>query len=65
MTDKKLTDNEIKNELQSAIEWFTGHGRNTNTAIIGICERALDLINRLQGRIKELEEGVANNGNSI
>lgn len=53
MPDKKLTDNEIKNELQSAIEWFTEHGRNTNTAIIGICERALDLINRKNAECKE------------
>lgn len=54
MPDKKLTDAEIKNELQSAIEWFTKHGRNTNTAIIGICERTLDLINRLQAENERL-----------
>ena len=55
MPDKKLTDNEIKKELQSAMEWFAEHGRNTNTAIIGICERTLDLINRQKAEIKELK----------
>ena len=50
-----LTDNEIKKELQCASEWFKEHGKNTNTAIIGICDRAVDLINRQQAEITELQ----------
>lgn len=38
--DSKMTSNEIIKELQNAAEWFKGHGRNTNTAIMEICERA-------------------------
>lgn len=41
-------------ELKSAAVWFTQHGRNTNTAIIGICKRAIDLINRQQAEIERL-----------
>lgn len=32
----------IINDLRSAAEWLKEHGRNTNTALIGICERAAD-----------------------
>lgn len=51
-----MTDNEIIKELQGASKWFNKHGRNTNTAIIGICNRAVDLINRQQSEIERLEE---------
>ena len=49
-----MTDNEIIKELQSASEWFSEHGRNTNTAIIGICDRAVALINRQKAEIERL-----------
>lgn len=49
-----MTDNEIIKELQCASEWFTQHGRNTNTAVIGICDRAVDLINRQKAEIEKL-----------
>ncbi len=52
-----MTDNEIIKDLQCASEWFAEHGRNTNTAIIGICDRALDLINRLQAEKEALING--------
>ena len=55
-----MTDNEIKKDLQAAMEWFAEHGRNTNTAIIGICERALDLINRLQAENERLKKSNRN-----
>lgn len=51
-----MTDNEIIKELRSAAEWFTEHGRNTNTAIVGICERAIDHINRQQAEIEKQNE---------
>ena len=51
-----LTDNEVIKELQHASEWFEKHGRNTNTAIIGICDRAVDLINRQKAEIERLEK---------
>ena len=50
-----MTDNEIIKELQCASEWFTQHGSNTNTAIIGICGRAVDLINRQKAEIERLK----------
>lgn len=50
-----MTDNEIIKELQAASEWFTEHGRNTNTAIVGICDRAIDLINRQKAEIEMLK----------
>lgn len=52
--DRKLNEEEVLNELQSASEWFAEHGRNTNTAIIGICKRAIDLINQKNEVIEEL-----------
>lgn len=52
MNDKEMTETEIMKELQSAAEWFTEHGRNTNTAIIGICERAVDLIKDKNNQVK-------------
>lgn len=42
-------------ELKSAAKWFSQHGRNTNTAIIGICERAVYLIRRQQVEIDVLK----------
>ena len=48
-TDKALL------ELKSAAEWFKKHGKNTNTAIIGICERAAGEIKRQQGDIERLK----------
>lgn len=39
-----MTIDKIVNELQSASEWFTEHGRNTNTAIVGICDKAIEFI---------------------
>ena len=51
-----MTDNEIVKDLKSAAEWFRGHGKNTNTAIIGICERAADLINRQKTEIERLSK---------
>lgn len=53
MTEYKFTDEEIIMDLQNASEWFKEHGKNTNTAIIGICERAVDLINRQKAEIEE------------
>ena len=50
-----MTEAEIMKDLKSAAEWFTEHGRNTNTAIIGICERAIDLINRKNAEIERLK----------
>ena len=55
-----MTDNEVIKELQSASEWFTEHGRNTNTAIIGICDRAIELINRQKAEIERLEREIEN-----
>lgn len=52
-----MTDTEIIiKELQCASHWFANHGRNTNTAIIGICERAVDLINRQKAEIERLNK---------
>lgn len=51
-----MTDNEIKKALESVAEWFTEHGRNTNTAVIQISRDALDLINRQQAKIERLED---------
>ena len=43
--------NEVVAELKSAVEWFSKHGRNTNTAIIGICNRAIEVINNQKSEI--------------
>ena len=56
--DKKLTDKEIVNALENVAEWFTEHGKNTNTAVIGISKQAIDLINRLQAKNKRLGKEV-------
>ena len=61
LVDGHIEGHEIANtkrvllELKSAAEWFTKHGRNTNSAIIGICKRAYEEINRQQEEIKKLE----------
>lgn len=49
-----MTDNEIIKNLENAAEWFSEHGRNTNTAIIGICKESVDLINRQKAEIEQL-----------
>lgn len=51
--DRDLNEEEVLKDLQSASEWFAEHGKNTNTAIIGICKRALDLLNRKNAECKE------------
>ena len=43
--------NAVVAELKSAVEWFSKHGRNTNTAIIGICNRAIEVINNQKSEI--------------
>lgn len=48
MTERTYTDEDIIKDLICASAWFKGHGRNTNKAIIGICERAVDTIKLLQ-----------------
>lgn len=48
MYDRKLTGEEVKAELQCAIEWFSKHGKNTNSAIISICQHAKAEIERLE-----------------
>ena len=57
MTDHKYTTEEIIKELQSAALWFREHGKNTNTAIIGICERAAKLIDRQKAEIPPCKIG--------
>ena len=52
-----MTDTEkVIEELQSASKWFAEHGRNTNTAIIGICDRAVDEINGQRSEIERLKK---------
>jgi hypothetical protein len=46
--------NKIVEELQAASMWFEEHGKNTNTAIVGICARAIDHINRQEAEIEKL-----------
>lgn len=50
-----MTDNEIIKNLENAAEWFSEHGRNTNTAIIGICKESVALINRQRAEIEKLK----------
>lgn len=52
--NEELSASEIIIELQAAREWFTIHGRNTNTAIIGICDRAIALIKCQNAETKKL-----------
>ena len=56
-----MTDTEkVIEELQSASKWFAEHGRNTNTAIVGICDRAVDEINRQRAAIESLQRQLHN-----
>ena len=48
-----MTENNVISELQAASEWYKEHGRNTNTAIVGICDRAIGLINRQKAEINK------------
>jgi hypothetical protein len=57
-----MTDEQIISDLHSASEWFTEHGRNTNTAIIGICDRAVDLINRQKAENERLNGELVDRG---
>ena len=54
MNLNEMTEAEIVKELKSAVIWFSEHGRNTNTAIVGICERAIDIINGKNAEIDRL-----------
>lgn len=47
---------EVVKDLQYAAEWFSEHGRNTNTSIIRICESAIEVIHRQQARIATLDK---------
>lgn len=51
-----MKDNEILQELRATKKWFTKHGWNTNTAIVGICDRAIALIEGLQTDVSDLKE---------
>ncbi len=50
-----MTENDVINELQAASEWYKEHGRNTNTAIVGICERAIDFIKCQSAEYEQLK----------
>lgn len=51
-----MTANDIVKDLESVIDWFTKHGSNTNTAVIDISQRAIDVIERQRELIKRLWE---------
>lgn len=53
-----MNETKIINDLQSVAEWFAEHGKNTNTAVIGIAKRAIDVINRLQAENKKLQDDI-------
>jgi hypothetical protein len=55
-----MIDNEIISELQAVSEWFKEHGRNTNTAVVEICEKAIDLINRQREEIEGYKKHIDN-----
>lgn len=48
--------NAVIAELKSAAEWFAQHGKNTNTAIIGICNRAVEVICGQKAEIERLQK---------
>jgi hypothetical protein len=50
-----MTNNDIVKDLESVIDWFTAHGRNTNTAVIDISQRAIDVIERQKAEIERLK----------
>lgn len=43
-----MTDKELIKSLRACAEWFSEHGRNTNTAVIDICKAAADRLEQLQ-----------------
>lgn len=51
-----MADNEIVKNLKAAVDWFTNHGSNTNTAVIEISQRAIDVIERQKAEIERLKE---------
>jgi len=52
-SDFEPTAEQITAELLNVAEWFALHGRNTNTAVVGICTTAATLIESLQARLSE------------
>lgn len=48
-----MTANDIVKDLESVIDWFTKHGSNTNTAVIDISQRAIDVIERQRAEIEK------------
>lgn len=50
-----MTKNDVISELQAVSEWFAEHGRNTNTAVVGICERAIDFIKCQSAEYEQLK----------
>lgn len=56
-----MTANDIVKDLESVIAWFTNHGSNTNTAVIDISQRAIDVIERQRAEIKKLMDMVGQN----
>lgn len=50
-----MTANDIVKDLESVIAWFTNHGSNTNTAVIDISQRAIDVIERQRAEIERLK----------
>lgn len=56
-----MTDNEIIKDLKAVVDWFTAHGSNTNTAVIDISRRAIDVIERQKAEDKKLMDMVGQN----
>ena len=48
-------DNSIIHELKACSLWFKEHGRNTNTSIVEVCDRAAEYIKELESKINEGE----------
>lgn len=51
-----MTSEQVIKDLQSVMEWFEKHGRNTNTAVIGIAGNAVELIEAQEAEIKRLHK---------
>lgn len=51
-----MTANDIVKDLESVIDWFTNHGSNTNTAVIDISQRAIDVIEQQKAEIERLKK---------
>lgn len=49
-------DNNIVHELKASSLWFKEHGRNTNTSIIEVCDRAAEYIKELESEGKTKDE---------